>query len=56
MVESYFCQILANLSAKFTGKSEGIGKCEGKSVPIQAWAGPEVFRMLRFPDFKTVGT
>ena len=26
---------------------------EGKSVPLQAWTGPEVSRKLRFPDFVT---
>ena len=25
----------------------------GKSVPLQAWSGPEGSRMLRFPDFMT---
>jgi len=24
-----------------------------KAVPLQAWAGPEGFRKLRFPDFVT---
>ena len=26
---------------------------KGKSVPLQAWTGPEVSRKLRFPDFVT---
>jgi len=26
---------------------------KGKAVPLQAWAGAEVFRKLRFPDFMT---
>ena len=26
---------------------------KGKSVPLQAWSGPEGSRKLRFPDFKT---
>jgi len=30
-----------------------IGKGKGKSVPLQAWTGPEVSRKLRFPDFMT---
>jgi hypothetical protein len=34
MGESYFCQILANVSEQFTGTSEGKGK--SKSIPIQA--------------------
>ena len=25
----------------------------GKSVPLQAWSGPESSRKLRFPDFMT---
>jgi len=25
----------------------------GKTVPLQAWSGPEVSRKLRFPDFMT---
>jgi len=27
-----------------------------KATPLQAWAGPEVFRRLMLPDFKTIGT
>ena len=27
-----------------------------KAIPLQAWTGPEGFRRLRFPDFKTIGT
>jgi hypothetical protein len=27
-------------------------KVKGKSIPLQAWAGPEVPRRLRLPDFK----
>jgi hypothetical protein len=27
-----------------------------KAFPLQAWTGPEVFRKLRLPDFKTIGT
>jgi len=26
---------------------------EGKSIPLQAWSGPEGSRNLRFPDFMT---
>jgi hypothetical protein len=30
---------------------------KGKSVPLEAWSGPEVSRKLRLPDFmKTVHT
>jgi hypothetical protein len=28
-------------------------KLKGKSVPLQAWTGPEGSRKLRFPDFVT---
>jgi hypothetical protein len=28
---------------------------EQKSVPLQAWSGPEGSRKLRFPDFMTTG-
>ena len=27
--------------------------CKGKSVPLQAWSGPDGSRKLRFPDFMT---
>jgi len=29
------------------------GKGKGKTVPLQAWTGPEGSRKLRFPDFVT---
>jgi len=29
---------------------------KGKSIPLQAWTGPEGSRRLRLPDFKTFGT
>jgi len=29
-------------------------KCKGKSVPLQAWTGPEGSRKLRFPDLVTM--
>jgi len=29
---------------------------KSKAIPLQAWRGPEGFRNLRLPDFKTVGT
>jgi len=28
----------------------------GKEIPLQAWTGPEAYRMWRLPDFKTFGT
>ena len=30
-----------------------VKKKKGKSVPLQAWSGPEGSRKLRFPDFMT---
>jgi len=29
------------------------GEGKGKAVPLQAWSGPEGYRMLRFPDYMT---
>ena len=31
-------------------------KGKGKAITLQAWAGPEGSRRLRFPDFITIGT
>jgi hypothetical protein len=31
-------------------------KGKGKAIPLHAWAGPEVSRRLRLPDFKTIGS
>ena len=28
----------------------------GKSIPLEAWTGPEGSRSLRLLDFKTIGT
>jgi len=33
----------------------GFETWRGKAVPLQAWTGPEGPRMLRLPDFKTIG-
>ena len=30
-------------------------KVQGKGTPLQVWTGPEGYRSLRLPDFKTVG-
>jgi hypothetical protein len=30
-----------------------VDEVKGKSVPLQAWRGPEGPRKLRFPDFMT---
>ena len=32
------------------------GKNKGIVLQLQAWTGPEVSRMLRLTDFKTIGT
>jgi len=29
---------------------------KGKTIPLEAWTGPEGSRSLRLPDFKTIGT
>ena len=29
---------------------------KGRTIPLQAWTGPEDSRRLRLPDFKTIGT
>jgi hypothetical protein len=31
-------------------------KVKGKTIPLQAWTGPEGSRRLMLPDFKTIGT
>jgi hypothetical protein len=31
-------------------------KVKGKSIPVQAWTGPEESRSLRLPDFETFNT
>ena len=30
------------------------GKGKGKTIPLQAWTGPEGSRSWRLPDFKTI--
>jgi len=40
------------IKIKFYGK----WRSKGKAIPLQAWTGPEGFRKLRLPDFKTNGT
>jgi hypothetical protein len=32
------------------------GKGKGKTIPLQAWTGPEGSRKLRLPNYKTIGT
>ena len=38
---------------KIKYNEKGKGKAKGKSVPLQAWSGPEGSRKLRFLDFVT---
>jgi hypothetical protein len=33
-----------------------VSAVKGKAIPLQALRGPEGFRRLRLPDFKTIGT
>jgi hypothetical protein len=40
------------IDLKFTYKQT----VKGKATPLQALTGPEGFRRLRLPDFKTIGT
>ena len=42
------CESLQNVT-RFLPNCKG----KSKSVPLQAWTGPEVSRKLRFPDFMT---
>jgi hypothetical protein len=32
-----------------------VERSKGKAMHVNAWTGPEGFRRLRLPDFKTVG-
>ena len=45
MMVFFFKDLLLRKSGKYIQK--------GKSVPLQAWSGPEGSRKLRFPDFMT---
>jgi hypothetical protein len=33
-----------------------MGKVKHKAIPLRVWTGPDGFRRLRLPDFKTTGT
>jgi hypothetical protein len=39
-----------------TNKCTPIKYVKGKTIPLEAWTGPEGSRRLRLPDFKTIGT
>ena len=43
------------LSVGFYGKNWWTTGGQGKTVPLQAWSGPEGSRKLRLPDFMTTG-
>ena len=40
-------------SYNFSLRAFRLARVKGKSVPLQAWSGPEGSRKLRFPDFMT---
>jgi hypothetical protein len=46
--------VVANRGWKRSAKA--VSKHKGKANPLQAWTGPEVFRNLRIPDIKKIGT
>jgi hypothetical protein len=39
-----------------SNKRRGFGTNAVKAIPLQAWTGPEGFRRLRLPHFKTIVT
>jgi hypothetical protein len=41
---------------KVTGELRDSYTSKGKAIQYQAWTGPEGFRRLRLPEFKTLGT
>jgi len=45
----YFIIIILLLATSFGLK----GHYKDKTIPLQAWTGPEGSRRLRFPNFKT---
>jgi len=53
---------MSNASIQKIPKGKGkkyfnaFGKGKGKSIPLQAWTGPEDSRRLRLLDFKTIVT
>ena len=40
-------------TAQDVGKVVSLMVLKGKTVPLEAWSGPEGSRKLRFPDFVT---
>jgi len=47
---------LKNVICSFPLKDFCSALLKGTAIPLQAWTGPEGFRRLRLPDFKTIGT
>jgi hypothetical protein len=44
--------VIVNLYSEITNYIKG----KVKEIPLQALTGPDGSRMLRLPDFKTIGT
>jgi len=38
----------------FSPQNHAVCDIKGKSIALQPWTGPEGFRRLRLPDFKTI--
>jgi len=60
-----YMELVGRWSVKFSASTRDgniIGKIlfslvgKGKTIPLQAWTGPEGSRRLRLPDLKSVGT
>ena len=56
-----FCRVVCTHTQEFRGGTSQRGltqitKIKDKTIPLQAWTGPEGSRRLRLPDFKTIGT
>jgi len=50
--DEYYLRTISQIAVNFTPEVKG--KC--KTVPLQAWTGPQVSRSLRPPDYLTVRT
>jgi len=44
---------MKNSNDTIGNRMEETSKGKGKTVPLQAWSGPEGSRKLRFPDYVT---
>jgi hypothetical protein len=54
-LEKAEAQVVSYITEK-DNVQKGEGKHKGKAIPLQSWTGPEGFRRLRLPHFKTIGT